>query len=176
MLMDNAMQAAHVLRQGIIATGYFDIVDKQQMPLVAFAMKRGQLSHGDETQVLPFTLFHLQDHLRARGWTVPAYTCPRGAEHLTIMRVVVRPDLTVDLVNLLLRDIRDAIDHLNRFFESTHVKEAMQLLVSVPDEHKSAAIAAKVEEMKQQFLSHVRESVKHQHKHRQEKKPSTGVC
>lgn len=78
-VMANAMENAKYLRSALLATGKVDIVDKQHMPLVAFSLK---------TEGIPYTVFEIQDKLRARGWIVPAYTCSHGAESLAIMRVV----------------------------------------------------------------------------------------
>merc|ERR1712032_1722909 len=75
------------------------------MPLVAFSLK--------ETEVC--TVFDIQDHLKARGWIVPAYSCPKGAESLCIMRIVVKQNFTTDLANLLVRDLISAVHYFEQF-------------------------------------------------------------
>lgn len=101
-IMSNGLVTAHYLRQLIIESGQFDIVDKGHMPLVAFSLK---------PEVDSCTVFDIQDKLRCRGWVVPAYTCSRGAESLSIMRVVVKQNFTTDLANLLMNDIKMALEH-----------------------------------------------------------------
>ncbi len=46
--------------------------DKGDLPLVAFSLN----NHAN------FTLFDLADKLRNRGWIVPAYNCPEGANDM----------------------------------------------------------------------------------------------
>jgi glutamate decarboxylase len=60
-----------------------------------------------------FTVFDLSDRLRQHGWQVPAYTLPADLTDVAIMRIVVRPGLTMDLASMLLRDIRHQVDLLS---------------------------------------------------------------
>ena len=46
------------------------------------------------------------------GWIVPAYTLPPDAEHIRILRVVVRNGFGRDLADLFLDDLRRATDFL----------------------------------------------------------------
>ena len=61
-----------------------------------------------------FNLFDLADRLRVRGWQVPAYTLPANCADQAIQRILVRHGVSRDLADLLLEDIRNAIDHLQR--------------------------------------------------------------
>lgn len=79
--MENCMGNAKVLREGIEQTGRFNIVSKEiGVPLVAFALK-------DSTQ---YTVFEISENLRRFSWIVPAYTMPPDAQHIAVLRVVVR--------------------------------------------------------------------------------------
>ena len=49
-----------------------------------------------------------------RGWMVPAYTLPPNAQHVTIMRALVKQTLGHSLVNTLADDIADACETLDR--------------------------------------------------------------
>ncbi|HEY7891411.1 MAG TPA: glutamate decarboxylase [Solirubrobacteraceae bacterium] len=51
------------------------------------------------------TLSHL---LRERGWIVPAYTLPADAEHVTVLRMVVKENFSRDMVDMLAHDMRVA--------------------------------------------------------------------
>merc|ERR1712137_1533684 len=99
------MKTAQYLRGIIKDIGMFDIVDTADMPLVAFSLKNTKYC----------TVFDLQDHLRGRGWIVPAYSCSKGAESLNIMRVVVKQNFTTDLADLLVRDLIAALHHFEQF-------------------------------------------------------------
>lgn len=79
-----------------------NIVDKAHLPLVAWSLN-------DDSK---FTVFDLQDKLRNKGWIVPAYTCPEGAEELAIMRVVVKMTLSRNLAEALVQDIKESMEWL----------------------------------------------------------------
>jgi glutamate decarboxylase len=51
----------------------------------------------------------LSHRLRERGWIVPAYTLPANAEHVNILRMVVKENFTRDMVDLLGHDVRTAM-------------------------------------------------------------------
>lgn len=61
-----------------------------------------------------FSLFDFADRLRARGWQVPAYSLPANCEKLPIQRILVRHGVTRDLSSLLLNDMRDALEYLEK--------------------------------------------------------------
>jgi glutamate decarboxylase len=89
-----------------VATGQFDLVgeeDAEQLPLVAFRLK------GDSG----FDEFDVASQLAAeRGWMVPAYTLPPDADHVTIMRALVKQTLGHSLVTTLAADIGQACSTL----------------------------------------------------------------
>jgi glutamate decarboxylase len=47
--------------------------------------------------------------LRQRGWIVPAYTLPPNAEHITVLRLVVKENFSRDMVDMLAHDLHEAI-------------------------------------------------------------------
>ena len=77
--------------------------DGSDLPVFAFTL---------QPDITNFTVFDLSDRLRQNGWQVPAYTLPPDLEHLAIMRIVVRPGLSMDLASMLVADIRRHVDHL----------------------------------------------------------------
>ncbi|KAG6962572.1 hypothetical protein JG687_00007074 [Phytophthora cactorum] len=103
-IMEASMENAQLLRGALVATGHFRIVDKQHMPLVAFALI-------DSSR---YSCFDIQDKLKSRGWIVPAYTCSSGAESLAIMRVVVKQNFSSHMANMLVQDIMKAIEALEK--------------------------------------------------------------
>jgi glutamate decarboxylase len=52
--------------------------------------------------------------LRQRGWIVPAYTLPADAEHITVLRLVVKENFSRDMADILSHDVRAAIDTLEQ--------------------------------------------------------------
>ncbi len=99
-----AATAEHVA--GAMAdTGHFRLLSQPDaLPLVC-----GRLT-GDRS----YTVFDVSEQLRQRGWIVPAYTMAPNAEHIAVLRVVVREGLSRDMADLLMDDLRTALDHLDR--------------------------------------------------------------
>ena len=73
-------------------------------PVVTFRLKDGQA----------FDEFQLSDRIRQHGWIVPAYTLPPNAEHITALRVVVRNDMSRDKVDILVRQLLNQCDELDK--------------------------------------------------------------
>ncbi|CAK9001010.1 Glutamate decarboxylase 5 (GAD 5) [Durusdinium trenchii] len=128
-LLRNQNANAQHMRNELAATGIFEIVDKGDMPLVAFKMM-DPIKAG-------FTLYDLQAFLSARGWTMPAYRCPKGAENLVIMRAVIKQNLSRNMVHMLINTIKEGIE----FYAShpTHLlhpknEDLLDKLGGIPEE------------------------------------------
>ena len=61
-----------------------------------------------------YTLFDMADKLRERGWLVPAYPMPLNRQDLVVQRIVVKEGFSRDMADMLLKDMRRAIE----WFES----------------------------------------------------------
>jgi glutamate decarboxylase len=81
------------------------LTDGSDIPVFACRLKRG---HTDK-----WTLYHLSERLRIKGWLVPAYPLSGELEGQTVMRIVCRDGLSRDLAEDLLHDIRDETDFLD---------------------------------------------------------------
>ncbi len=57
-------------------------------------------------------IFDVSDRLRQRGWLVPAYTFPENLEELSVLRIVVRAGMTLDMADTLLEQLREETDEL----------------------------------------------------------------
>jgi glutamate decarboxylase len=57
-------------------------------------------------------LVQLTHLLRERGWIVPAYTLPPNAEHITVLRMVIKENFSRDMVDMLAHDIGAALHRL----------------------------------------------------------------
>jgi glutamate decarboxylase len=58
--------------------------------------------------------------LRERGWIVPAYTLPPDAEHITVLRMVVKENFSRDMVDMLAHDLGDAMQKLAKGGAAAH--------------------------------------------------------
>ncbi|VAH71111.1 unnamed protein product [Triticum turgidum subsp. durum] len=103
-IMENCKLNAAVLKEGIDATGRFDVLSKADgVPLVAIRLK-------DSTN---FSVFDISENLRRFGWIVPAYTMPADAEHVAVLRIVIREDFNRSLAQRLLADINKIVAELD---------------------------------------------------------------
>jgi glutamate decarboxylase len=106
-IMETMQLNARALAEEIVALGDFELVGDpgaEQLPLVAF--KLAEERNFDE--------FDVASQLAAeRGWMLPAYTLPPDAEHVTIMRALVKRSLGHSLATTLARDIADAVATLS---------------------------------------------------------------
>lgn len=101
--MENCRDNMLVLKDGLEKTGRFNIVSKDNgVPLVAFSLKDNH----------HFSEFQVSDMLRRFGWIVPAYTMPPDAQHVTVLRVVIREDFSRTLAERLVLDIQKVVHEL----------------------------------------------------------------
>ncbi|ONK61277.1 uncharacterized protein A4U43_C08F28030 [Asparagus officinalis] len=96
----NCMDNAKSLRQGIEETGKFEVLSKDSgVPVVAFALK----------STSEHTVFEISENMRRFGWIIPAYTMPPDAEHVAVLRVVIREDFCRSLAERLVSDLRKVL-------------------------------------------------------------------
>jgi glutamate decarboxylase len=107
-VMQVMQENTKVLKERVGKTGKFRLVGEEgeeQLPLVAFQLAEAQ----------DYDEFDIAAQLAAeRGWMVPAYTLPPNAEHLTIMRALVKETLGQSMVLRLGDDIVEACETLDK--------------------------------------------------------------
>ena len=87
-------------------TGLFEIYNNgENLPIVCYKLK--------EDANVDWTLYDLADRLLMKGWQVPAYPLPEDLKDTIIQRIVCRADLSHNLAELYLRDLKAAIEDLN---------------------------------------------------------------
>jgi glutamate decarboxylase len=107
-IMETMQANARALAERINSIGEFRLIgdpDAEQLPLVAFQLE------GDHN----YDEFDVASQLAAeRGWMVPAYTLPPNADHVTIMRALVKLTLGHSLATTLADDMAVACDTLRQ--------------------------------------------------------------
>ena len=107
-IMETMQVNSRLLAQRIADIGEFRLIggeSDEQLPLVAFQLT------GDQN----FDEFDVASQLAAeRGWMVPAYTLPPNADHVKIMRALVKLTLGQSLVATLADDIGQACETLKQ--------------------------------------------------------------
>ncbi|XP_073011050.1 glutamate decarboxylase 4-like isoform X1 [Typha latifolia] len=153
-IMENCMENTKVLSEGIRKTGQFDIVSKEVgVPLVAFSLK-------DSSR---FTVFDISESLRRFGWIIPAYTMPPDAQHIAVLRVVIREDFGRGLAERLLADIKKVLAELDGHASRTTIAH-----VTATSSPSGTVIKRSVQETQREFTTYLRRLV--------ERKKTSGVC
>lgn len=79
--------------------------DGSDIPVFAWRLRDGHTEN--------WTLYHLSDRLRMRGWLVPAYPMPADLSDITVQRIVVRNGFSHDLAEAFLADLRAEVAYLD---------------------------------------------------------------
>ena len=112
-IMLNLTRTADYLAAQLQAMGFLIMSQGggRGLPLVAF-----RLDPDDDHLYDEFAIAH---QLRERGWVVPAYTMAPHSEKLKMMRVVVREDFSKSRCDLLVTDIKMALQTLGEMDKKT---------------------------------------------------------
>ncbi|KAL2901900.1 Glutamate decarboxylase [Bienertia sinuspersici] len=102
-IMENCRDNAKMLTEEVEKTGKFKVVSKDVgVPVVAFSLK-------DSSK---YTVFDISENLRRFGWIVPAYTMPANAQHVAVLRVVVREDFSRTLGERLISNLQTVLNEM----------------------------------------------------------------
>ncbi|KAJ3043155.1 hypothetical protein HDV00_005771 [Rhizophlyctis rosea] len=105
-IMSNLYANATYLAAALENTGEFQILSscdpEKGLPVVAFKLVKHH--HFDE--------FDVSRSLRERQWIVPAYTMAENAQHIKLLRIVLREGFTRNKCDLLVNDIKYALKQL----------------------------------------------------------------
>jgi glutamate decarboxylase len=120
-VMQGAQNVATHLSSEIAKMGRYRLVTEgTDLPVFAFGLA---------PEVDNYSVFDVSDRLRQFGWLVPAYTFPKNRDDLSVLRIVIRAGMTMEMADHLLTDMR-AVTH---FLESLDAP-----LPSVAKEKRSA--------------------------------------
>jgi glutamate decarboxylase len=99
-MMGNLRDVATHISSGVAEIGPYRLIsDGSELPVFAFALA---------PEVTNYTVFDVSDRLRERGWLVPAYTFPENRQDLSVLRVVVRAGMHMEMADQLLEDLDKA--------------------------------------------------------------------
>ena len=103
-IMANMFENTLYLAGELQNSGKFELINKNIIvPLVAVTLKEAD-----------FSVFQLSEKLREKGWIVPAYTLPADAEDVAVLRIVVKENFGRDMVEMLLEDLMEAYNKLEK--------------------------------------------------------------
>lgn len=99
-IMANVIENAQELERRLTEPGHFvGLGDTSTFPIVVV--------RAADPDALD--LFAVSERLRERGWIVPAYSLPANAEHITVMRMVVKENFSRDMVDAFSSDLDSAV-------------------------------------------------------------------
>jgi glutamate decarboxylase len=103
-VLQTAQDIATYLSSGIAEIGPYELLSEgKELPVFAFALS---------PEIENYTVFDVSDRLRQRGWLVPAYTFPKNREDLSVLRIVIRAGMNIEMADLLLDHLREQTDFL----------------------------------------------------------------
>ncbi|WP_066070205.1 glutamate decarboxylase [Neobacillus soli] len=96
-----SQSVARFLSRMIQTIGPFEVLtDGSDIPVLTWRLKEGYTSN--------WNLYNLSRQLLTFGWQVPAYPLPPNMESVTIMRVVVRNEFSMNMAQLFLNNLKQA--------------------------------------------------------------------
>jgi glutamate decarboxylase len=120
-MMESLRTVAMHIATGVSEIGPYRLIsDGSDLPVFAFSLA---------PEIQNYTVFDVSDRLRERGWLVPAYTFPENRQDLSVLRVVVRAGMHLEMADQLLDALRDKTERLEA------------LTAPLPDELRSTASA-----------------------------------
>ncbi len=120
-MMQELHEVASYISKSVSEMGPYRLIsDGAQLPVFAFAL---------DPSITNYTVFDISDRLRQRGWLVPAYTFPANREDLSVLRIVVRAGMHLEMADQLLE------------FLGENTKDLQALTTPLPDQVRSKAKA-----------------------------------
>jgi glutamate decarboxylase len=108
-VMQDAQDVARHISSEIAKIGpYRLITDGSDLPVFAFTLS---------PEVENYTVFDVSDRLRQHGWLVPAYSFPENREDVSVLRIVIRAGMNLDMADLLLTHLREETEFLESLDE-----------------------------------------------------------
>ena len=107
-IFENNMKTAKYLADGLLATGRFELANDLKtrpcLPAVVLKLKN----------CVRFNVADLSARLKENGWIVPAFSMPPNANSVDVVRMVIKENFTRDMADLLIEDVKSAIDQLDK--------------------------------------------------------------
>ncbi len=104
-LMRYLQQVATHISSGIAELGPYRLISEgNELPVFAFALA---------DDIKNYTVFDVSDRLRERGWLVPAYSFPENRTDLSVLRVVVRAGMHIEMGDKLLEYLDEQTKELD---------------------------------------------------------------
>jgi glutamate decarboxylase len=105
-VMQHTVDNASLLRNELVESGYFTIMNQtQRIPVIALTLNKS---------VIDFNEFDVSNRVRQKGWVLSAYSMPPNAQEVQSLRIVVRPHINRNSAQTLAGDVVAACEWLSR--------------------------------------------------------------
>lgn len=102
----HTQEVADYIAQYLESTELFDLINRgESIPVLCFERREAKAG---------WTLYDLSDQLEKKGWQLPVYPLPKNADERIVCRIVCRSDLSLNLAERLVEDMRLAIHTLDQ--------------------------------------------------------------
>jgi glutamate decarboxylase len=103
-MMRNLQNVAMHISKGVAELGPYRLIsDGSELPVFAFTLA---------PEVENYTVFDVSARLRETGWLVPAYTFPENRQDLSVLRIVVRSGMSLEMADVLLTHLTQQTKNL----------------------------------------------------------------
>jgi glutamate decarboxylase len=103
-MMRNLQDVAMHISKGVAEIGPYRLIsDGSELPVFAFTLA---------PEVENYTVFDVSARLRETGWLVPAYTFPENRQDLSVLRIVVRSGMHLEMADVLLTHLTQQTKNL----------------------------------------------------------------
>lgn len=118
-VQEASMEIARYIHAEIGKMKQFQVYSKEVVnPLFIWYMKP------EHQKKAKWTLYDLQSALQTSGWMVPAYTLPSKLENFIVMRVVARNGMSKDMADMLIGDVKNCVEQLDKLEYPTSTRIA----------------------------------------------------
>ncbi len=108
-MMQSLQEVAVHISSAVAKMGPYRLLSEgRDLPVFAFALA---------PEVKNYTVFDVSERLRERGWLVPAYTFPENRQDLSVLRVVIRAGMHLEMADELLEHLEEKTKALEALTE-----------------------------------------------------------
>jgi glutamate decarboxylase len=108
-MMQNLQDIAVHISSGVAKMGPYRLISEgRDLPVFAFAL---------DPDIRNYTVFDVSERLREYGWLVPAYTFPENRQDLSVLRIVVRAGMHLEMADELLGHLEEKTKALESLTE-----------------------------------------------------------
>ena len=108
-MMQSLQDIAVHISSGIDQMGPYRLISEgRDLPVFAFTL---------DPDIRNYTVFDVSERLRERGWLVPAYTFPENRQDLSVLRIVIRAGMHMEMADELLEHLEEKTKALQALTE-----------------------------------------------------------